>query len=119
MRNFLAFRTYKNQSIDLYCTIIDWSLYNGNIGVKIKYINAYTESLLLSLYYPYSVAFEGELTRFQRSLDFYTLLKHRKTCSFLMFKGGIKVEHGLKMSWLLGLMIAALLVLIVSRLFLS
>ena len=70
----------------------------GTLALKLS-----TLKLIQKAYYSlYTIhiqlAFEEELTRFQRSLDFYTLLKHGKTCSFLMFKGGIKVEHGLKMS---------------------
>ena len=42
------------------------------------------------------LTFERELTHFQPMLQFFTPLKHQKTSSFLMFSGGIEVEHGLK-----------------------
>ena len=36
-------------------------------------------------------------THFQPIFNFYTLRKHQKTTNFLMFSGGIEVEHWLKL----------------------
>ena len=37
------------------------------------------------------------LTHFQPTFHFYTPRKYQKTYGFLMFSGGIEVEHWLKM----------------------
>ena len=39
----------------------------------------------------------GSLTHFQPMFHFYTIWKHQKTSGFLIFSGGIEVEHWLKM----------------------
>ena len=40
---------------------------------------------------------KATLTHFQPLFHFYTPWKHKKTFAFLMFSGGIEVEHWLKM----------------------
>ena len=40
------------------------------------------------------------LTHFQLMFHFYISWKHQKTGGFLMFLGGIEVEHWLKIGWL-------------------
>ena len=43
-----------------------------------------------------NVRAEWDLTHFQPLFHFYTPWKHQKTGRFLMFSGGIEVEHCLK-----------------------
>ena len=42
-------------------------------------------------------SFKKSLTHFQPMFHFYTPWKQQKTGGFLMFSGGIEVEHWLKM----------------------
>ena len=68
--------------------------------IVIKYV---TETLILSPWVEMcdiqvSISYFGQiLTHFRPMFHFYTPWKHQKTGGFLMFSGGIEMEHWLKM----------------------